>query len=166
MERNDELWLNYLKYRAESSRNLLAGWTFGFVAGPAVCDPSTMKMLGMMAVSTATGVFDFPAMINGTPPFHNGATVVGTPALQTAVAPATQTAGFSPVQQSSATAPAFQTTAPIQNTSTNPGVLSSPAAPANQVPAQQYTSIFYPPQNNLMMSLWNMALQSRNNNPQ
>ena len=97
MERNDELWQNYLKYRAESSRNLLAGWTFGFVAGPAVCDPSTMKMLGMMAVSTATGVFDFPAMINGTPPFQNGAPV---------------------------------------------------------------------PQNNLTMSLWNMALQSRNNNPQ
>ena len=73
MERNDELWINYLNYCAQSSRNLLSsgGWTIGACAGMGA-NASMLPMLGLMAVSTRTGVMSFPDMINGTGEFSQG----------------------------------------------------------------------------------------------
>ena len=72
MGRYDDMWLDYIKYRGESSRNLLSsiGFTFGAFAGPgAVMGAAMMPLFGMMATSTQTGVMSFPDMINGTGEF-------------------------------------------------------------------------------------------------
>ena len=67
MEKNDELWMKYLASCGESSRKMLAsyGFTLGFGAGSAA---PMMGMIGLMAVSKQTGVFDFPALMNGNAP--------------------------------------------------------------------------------------------------
>ena len=72
MGRYEDMWLDYMKYRAESSRNLLSsiGFTFGVFAGPgAAMGAAMMPLFGMMATSTQTGVMSFPDMINGTGEF-------------------------------------------------------------------------------------------------
>ena len=82
MERKDELWLKYLASCGESSRRQLAGWSFGFFFGPAA---PMAGMFGLMAVSTATGVFDFPSMIFGKSPAGQ-ALSANAPAIQTTAA--------------------------------------------------------------------------------
>ena len=96
MGRYDDMWLDYIKYRGESSRNLLSsiGFTFGAFAGPgAAMGAAMMPLFGMMATSTQTGVMSFPDMINGTGEFAPANAVSPCPG---AVPPGTNTVSPSP----------------------------------------------------------------------